>query len=165
MKKLIEVLRPRWREFKLSFYLLNRNILTRIALITVVLLVLLAIFSPFIIPYPGQVENENAPGIALQAPDKEHLFGTDEMGRDVFSRVLYGTRISLCASLVAVAMAVVFGTTLGAIAGAAGGIVDELIMRITDVFLSFPSLLLAIAISSFLGPSLTNAMLSIAILE
>lgn len=163
MKKLIEVLRPRWREFKLSFYLLNRNILTRIALITVVLLVLLAIFSPFIIPYPGQVENENAPGIALQAPDKEHLFGTDEMGRDVFSRVLYGTRISLCASLVAVAMAVVFGTTLGAIAGAAGGIVDELIMRITDVFLSFPSLLLAIAISSFLGPSLTNAMLSIAI--
>lgn len=74
MKKLIEVLRPRWREFKLSFYLLNRNILTRIALITVVLLVLLAIFSPFIIPYPGQVENENAPGIALQAPDKEHLF-------------------------------------------------------------------------------------------
>ena len=163
MNKLFELLRPRWREFKLSFYLLNRNILTRIALITVVVLVLLAIFAPFIIPYPGQVGNENAPEIALQAPSREHLFGTDEMGKDVFSRVIYGTRISLCASVVAVAMAVVFGTTLGAIAGAAGGVVDELIMRITDVFLSFPSLLLAIAISSFLGPSLTNAMLAIAI--
>ena len=163
MKKLFEVLRPRWREFKLSFYLLNRNILTRIALITVVILVLLAIFSPFIVPYPGQIGNENAPEIALQAPSSEHWFGTDEMGKDVFSRVIYGTRISLCASVIAVALAVVFGTTLGAIAGAAGGIVDELIMRITDVFLSFPSLLLAIAISSFLGPSLTNAMLAISI--
>ncbi|MCE5236652.1 MAG: nickel transporter permease [Clostridiaceae bacterium] len=163
MKKIIAALRPRWREFKLSIYLLNRNLLTRAAIIMVLLLVVLAVIAPLIIPYPGHVENENDPANMLQAPSGEHWFGTDELGRDVFSRVLYGTRISLRVSVIAVAIAVVFGMMLGAIAGAAGGIIDEVIMRITDIFLSFPSLLLAIAISAFLGPSLTNAMLAIAV--
>ncbi len=161
MNKLKELIKPRYREIKLSFYLLNRNLLTRAAIIFVALLAVLALLAPVIVPYPGQVENENNPAIAHQGPSLEHLFGTDELGRDVFSRVIYGTRISLRASVIAVTIAVAFGMTLGAIAGAAGGIVDEIIMRITDIFLSFPSLLLAIAVSSFLTPSLNNAMLAI----
>lgn len=162
MSKLKELIKPRYREIKLSFYLLNRNPLTRAALIVVLLLVVLAILAPFIIPYPGQVENENDPANMLQQPSREHLFGTDELGRDVFSRVVYGTRISLRASVITAAIAVAVGMMLGAVAGAAGGIVDEIIMRITDIFLSFPSLLLAIAVSAFLSPSLNNAMLAIA---
>lgn len=161
MNKLKELIKPRYREIKLSFYLLNRNLLTRAAIIIVFLLVLLALFAPYIVPYPEQIQDENDPVNMLQAPSTEHLFGTDELGRDIFSRVVYGTRISLRASLIAVAIAVAFGMTLGAIAGAAGGIIDEIIMRITDVFLSFPSLLLAIAVSAFLSPSLTNATLAI----
>lgn len=161
MNKLKELIKPRYREIKLSFYLLNRNLLTRAAIIIVFLLVLLALFAPYIVPYPEQIQDENDPVNMLQAPSAEHWFGTDELGRDIFSRVVYGTRISLRASLIAVAIAVAFGMTLGAIAGAAGGIIDEIIMRITDVFLSFPSLLLAIAVSAFLSPSLTNATLAI----
>jgi len=163
MNKIKEWMKPRYREFKLSFYLLNRNLLTRCAMILVLALVVLAILAPVIVPYPGHIELENDPANMLQAPSMAHLFGTDELGRDIFSRVIYGTRISLRASLSAVALAVVFGMLLGAIAGAAGGIVDEIIMRFTDIFLSFPSLLLAIALASFLSPSLTNAMLAISV--
>lgn len=161
MNKIKELLKPRYREIKLSLYLLNRNLLTRAAMIMVLILTVLALLAPYIVPYPKQVENENNPAIMLQKPSLEHPFGTDELGRDIFTRVIYGTRISLRASLIAVAIAVAFGMTLGAIAGAAGGIVDEMIMRITDIFLSFPSLLLAIAVSAFLSPSLTNATLAI----
>lgn len=85
------------------------------------------------------------------------------MGRDIFSRIIYGTRISLLASVFAVALAMLIGITLGAIAGALGGIVDDIIMRICDIFLSFPSLLLAIVIAAFAGPSLRNALIAIAI--
>lgn len=99
----------------------------------------------------------------LTAPCQEYLFGTDELGRDIFSRIIYGTRISLLASVFAVALAMLIGITLGAIAGALGGIVDDIIMRICDIFLSFPSLLLAIVIAAFAGPSLRNALIAIAI--
>lgn len=163
MQNITDILRPRYKEFKLSFFLLNRNILTRLALIVVVAFVLLAIISPWIIPYPTHVATGNDPANALTAPCAEHWFGTDELGRDIFSRVVYGTRISMSTALIAVAIALVVGVLLGAIAGAAGGFIDELIMRITDIFLSFPSLLLAMAISTFLGPSLNNAMLAIAV--
>lgn len=95
------------------------------------------------------------------APSAQHLFGTDEMGRDIFSRVLYGTRISLTTAIIAVAFSLIIGIPLGAIAGTLGGAVDEIIMRITDVFLSFPPLLLAIVLVSTLGPSLNNAIISI----
>jgi peptide/nickel transport system permease protein len=93
-------------------------------------------------------------------PSIKHLFGTDELGRDIFSRVLYGTRISLPAAVLVVVLALIIGIPLGVIAGTYGGYVDELLMRITDMFLSFPPLLLAIAIAAILGPSLQNAILA-----
>lgn len=165
MQKLIsyEVIKPRIREFKLSMYLLNRNKLTRLAMITVLLLIVIAIIAPFIVPYPTHIYRDVNPQQKLQPPSKTYLFGTDELGRDIFSRVLYGTRISLQTAILAVGLSLLIGIPLGAIAGSTGGFVDELIMRITDIFLSFPPLLLAIAIAAFLGPNLRNAMLAIAI--
>ncbi|MCR4432759.1 MAG: ABC transporter permease [Coprothermobacterota bacterium] len=168
MRKLLpvetfEAIKPRLKEFKLTFYLLNRNRLTMIAVITVFLLVLIAILAPLIVPYKEHVISGTNPQEKLLPPSQEHLFGTDELGRDIFSRVIYGTRISLETALAAVGLALLIGVPLGAIAGATGGVVDEVIMRITDIFLSFPPLLLAILIAAFLGPSLTNAMLAIAV--
>jgi len=159
----VNTLKPRLKEIKLSFYLLNRNKLTKLSLVIVVLLLLIAVFAPLIVPYPGHVRGETHPQDKLLAPSGTYFFGTDELGRDIFSRVLFGTRISVETAVVAVVIALLIGVPLGAIAGTMGGFLDELIMRITDVFLSFPPLLLAIAIAAFLGPSLQNAMLAIAI--
>jgi peptide/nickel transport system permease protein len=99
----------------------------------------------------------------LLPPSAEYFFGTDELGRDIFSRVLYGTRISLETALLAVGISLLIGIPLGAIAGASEWYIDEFIMRITDIFLSFPGLLLAIAIAATLGPSLQNAIIAISI--
>jgi len=158
-----KTLQPSIREFRLSFYLLNRNYLQRISLIIIGLLIVVAIIAPWIAPYPAHAISETNPKDKLLPPSSQYLFGTDELGRDLLSRVIYGTRISLQTALIAVGLALLIGVPLGAIAGGVGGALDELIMRVTDVFLSFPPLLLAIAIASFLGPSLKNAMLAIAI--
>ena len=156
-----KVIEPKIKEAKLSFYLLNKNILTRFALITVFVLVLVAIFANFIVPFPEHIFLGNDPANSLNPPSWKNLCGTDELGRDIFSRILYGTRISLQAAVVAVFFAVTIGSFLGAIAGSIGGWLDELIMRITDIFLSFPPLLMAISIAALLGPSLNNATIAI----
>ncbi len=158
-----KALQPRIKELKFSFYLLKRNQLTKISLFIVLGLIILAIISPYVIPYPEHAQMGTNPQDKLLPPSSQYFFGTDELGRDIFSRVLYGTRISLNTALLAVGLALLIGIPLGAIAGSIGGYIDEIIMRITDIFLSFPPLLLAIAISSILGPSLQNAMLAIAI--
>lgn len=158
-----KTLQPSLREFRLSFYLLTRNKLQLASLIIIILLVLIAVFAPVIAPYPGHAISETNPDDKLLPPSAQYWFGTDELGRDMLSRVIYGTRISLQTALIAVGLALLIGVPLGAIAGGLGGVVDEIIMRITDVFLSFPPLLLAIAIAAFLGPNLRNAMLAIAI--
>jgi len=96
----------------------------------------------------------------LDPPSAEHWFGTDELGRDIFSRVIYGSQISLPASFSVVIVSVVAGSLLGAVAGFMGGMIEGAIMRVADVTLAFPSIVLALAISAFLGPSLTNAILA-----
>ena len=154
---------PRLREWRFGFYLLWRNMLTRVSLVIVILLVLMAIFAPRIVPYPSHAISATDPANSLLPPGADHLFGTDEQGRDIFSRVLYGSRISLQTALLAVGLALLIGIPLGALAGAAGGAADEIIMRITDIFLSFPPLLLSIAIAALMGPNLRNAMLAIAL--
>lgn len=158
-----EVIQSKWKEIRLSAYLLNRNLLTRSAIIVLLVLVLCAIFAPWIVPYSKDTVTATHPESILLRPSMQHLFGTDELGRDIFSRVIYGTRISLVSACITVFFAMVLGTVLGAVAGAVGGKVDTIIMRCTDVFLSFPSILLAILVAAFLGPSLRNAQIAMVI--
>lgn len=158
-----KVLEPKIKEAKFSLFLLNRNKLTRISLMIVLFLIAIALISPWIVPFPDHIELEVNPQDKLLPPSSQYYFGTDELGRDIFSRVLFGTRISLQTAIIAVFLSLIIGIPLGAIAGALGGKIDELIMRITDIFLSFPPLLLAIAIAAVLGPSLHNAMIAIAV--
>ena len=147
-----------------------------VGLILLGLLLFSAIFAPLIAPYdPEQpligIENvgkRDGPCIHLlgcPADQPQHIMGIDGNFRDVFSRIIYGTRVSLYVGLLTVGFAVITGTLLGAIAGFFGGVADNLIMRVLDVVLAFPFLLLAIAIVSVLGPGLTNAMLAIAIIS
>ena len=161
MNNFMQTLKPRIKNFRESLYLLARNKLSLLALILLILLALSAIFAPAIIPYPEDLADAAHTEIKLSPPSAEHLMGTDELGRDIFSRVVYGARVSLSAALSAVGLALLIGIPLGAVAGSFGGWVDNLIMRITDVFLSFPPLLLSIAIVAVMGSSLNNAILAI----
>ena len=162
MNNFIESFKPKWNSFKESMYLLARNKLSLLAFAIIILLVLSAIFAPVIVPYPEDVYSTHIEQ-KLEAPSSEHIMGTDELGRDVFSRLVYGARVSISTALVAVGVALVIGIPLGAIAGTFGGWVDNVIMRITDVFLSFPPLLLAIALVTLLRPGLTNAIIAIVV--
>jgi peptide/nickel transport system permease protein len=156
----IQSLKPKFEEVKESFYLLKQNKLTKIAMYGALLLLLIALIVPLIIS-SEQIEQDTNTDERLLPPSWKHPFGTDELGRDIFKRVLYGTRLSLQTALTAVFVALIIGVPLGAIAGYFGGFIDEIIMRFTDVFLGFPPLLLAISIAAFLGPSLSNAKIAI----
>lgn len=158
-----EALRARTREAGVKSRLLLRNNLAKACVAFIVLEVLIAIVAPLVVPFPEDIGGAVHLEDKLQAPSLSHFFGTDEFGRDIFSRVLYGARISLGAAAAAVGLALLVGIPLGALAGGIGGVTDDIIMRICDVFLSFPSVLLAIAIAVFLGPSLQNAILAIVI--
>jgi len=146
-----------------TIYQLKKNRLTFSALIFIGFLAIIAILSPFLAPYPAHLYGGVNPAHKFLPPSSEYFFGTDEAGRDIFSRVIYGTRISLFASLISVTFALFLGVPLGLIAGYYGGVVDELIMRVVDIFLSFPPLLLAMIIAAYLGPSLRNAVLAITV--
>jgi len=122
------------------------------------LVVLAAILAPWISPYDPLATN---PIERFQPPNAKHWFGTDDIGRDIFSRVLYGARISIVAAATVLVIALSIGVTLGAVAGYGNRLVDNVIMRITDIFLAFPSLLLAMAVSAALGRSLTAAMIAV----
>ena len=119
-----------------------------------------AIFAPYVTPYDAITLD---PPARLQGPSAEHWLGTDQLGRDTFTRILYGGRVSLAVAGAAVAFALLVGGLLGLLAGYYRGWVDTLIMRVTDVLLSFPAVLLAIALIAFLGPGYTNLVLAIGI--
>lgn len=163
MNNIIRSIKPRLLRFRESIYLLAKNKLSLAALIVLVVIVLSAVLAPVIIPYPEDLVDAAHTEIKLLPPSSEHWMGTDELGRDIFSRVIYGARVSLTAALAAVGLSLVIGIPLGAIAGSFGGWVDNVIMRITDVFLSFPPLLLAIAMVALMGSSLNNAILAISL--
>jgi peptide/nickel transport system permease protein len=121
--------------------------------------ILIAVFAPLITPYDPLAQTANL----FHEPSSAHLFGTDELGRDVFSRVLWGARLSLPPAFFLVAAAVAIGGILGGIAGYFGGWVDEVVMRATDLVFAFPTIILAMAVTAAIGPSLRNAVLAIVI--
>jgi len=127
------------------------------------LIVLIAVVAPLVVPYPADAGAATHPEIALQAPSAQHLFGTDQVGRDVFSRVLAGARVSPVVALFVLLISCVVGISLGVLAGYFGGVTDEIIMRITDIFLAFPPLLLALAFATVLPANLTSLTIAIAI--
>ncbi|MCC7021538.1 MAG: ABC transporter permease [Thermomicrobiales bacterium] len=131
-------------------------------LLIVLLLVVVAIAAPAIVPHPP---NDQSFRIKLKPPSGEHLFGTDEFGRDIFSRVLVGTRVALFVGIVPVVAAMIAGVALGLIAGYYGGLTDQITMRVIDVLLAFPWLLLAIGIMAILGPGVENVVIAVAIVN
>jgi len=149
-------------QFKEVWHRLKRNKLAVISLIVLGLLVLMALFAKQIAPY--YYDNQDI-SVALLAPGENPKFplGTDNLGRDILSRIIYGAQISLRVGLVAVCISAGVGCILGAIAGYFGGVVDNVIMRIMDVLLAIPGILLAIAIAATLGPGMTNAIISVGI--
>lgn len=159
----LDTLRPKLKSLRESLYLLARNKLSLISLVVIVVIVVTALLAPWIVPYPGDISDETHIAQKFMAPGGAHLLGTDELGRDILSRILYGARVSLSSALLAVGISLLIGVPLGAVAGAFGGKVDNVIMRITDVFLGFPALLLCIALVALMGVSLTNATIAIAI--
>jgi len=149
--------RGQWGEV---WHRLKKNNGAMLGLAIVILLVGGAIAGNFMLDYEVDVIGTNTPE-RLQGPSAEHIFGTDELGRDIFSRVVYGARYSLTVGLVAVSIALALGVTLGAIAGYAGGWVEDAIMRFTDIFSAIPSMLMALIIVSTLGQSMLNLMIAI----
>ena len=142
-----------WRRFR-------RNKQAMVGIIDIRIVIFSAIFASVISPYdPLQQDIINR----LQPPSAAHFFGTDELGRDIFSRILYGSRISLTVGLIAVSISSVVGCALGAIAGYYGGVLDNVIMRCTDVLMAIPSILLNISIVAALGTGLQNVMIAIGI--
>ncbi|MDI3318020.1 MAG: ABC transporter permease [Bacillota bacterium] len=140
---------------------LARNRLALFGAVVVFLLVVVALFAPWLAPHDPFRQDY---GALLRPPSPAHPLGTDELGRDELSRLLYGARISLEAGILSVGLAVLIGLPLGLFAGFAGGFWDEAVIgRLTDAMLAFPSLILALAIAAVLGPSLTNAMLAIGV--
>jgi peptide/nickel transport system permease protein len=135
------------------------NPLNIVAFALIAVFALCAVLAPVLAPYDPLVQDL---GSRLRPPSAEHWLGTDSLGRDIASRILYGARISLIIGVVVVTAAGVVGTAIGLVAGYAGGLVDEALMRLTEVFLAFPALILAMAIAGALGPSLTNAIIAIA---
>ncbi|EOD00415.1 oligopeptide ABC transporter permease [Caldisalinibacter kiritimatiensis] len=140
---------------------LKKNKLAIMSLIILSILILLAVFAPFVTPYGVNELNLES---TKQPPSSKHLLGTDDVGRDVLTRLIYGGRISLSVGIVAVILEVLIGTILGGIAGYYGGKIDSIIMRLADIVMCFPFLLIAITVVSIIGPSIYNVMLVIGFL-
>lgn len=147
--------------WKIIFKRLKKNKLAMVSLVILCIFIIMSAFAPLFTPYERD-------GIDFEAyeesPSTAHILGTDDLGRDIYTRLLYGGRVSLSVGIVAVVIEVALGVLLGGIAGFYGGIVDSIIMRITDVFMSFPFLIIAITVVSILGPSMYNVMLVIGFL-
>ncbi|KWV57765.1 diguanylate cyclase [Bradyrhizobium macuxiense] len=131
-----------------------------LGLVVIAIFILLALFAPLIVPYDPVATSWS---LVRKAPSAQHWFGTDELGRDVLARVVFGARASLLAGVISVGIALLIGVPLGLLAGYRGGFIDALISRITDAMLACPFLILAIALAAFLGPSLGNAMIAIGV--
>ncbi len=143
---------------KIIFSNINRNLLLFLGASIVLFFIIVAIFAPFIATYDPSATNLKG---TFLPPSSKHFFGTDDIGRDVFSRVVYGSRVSLFVGFIAVGISLIIGVVLGLASGYYGGKVDSIIMRFTDIMLSFPSFFLILAVIAFLKPSIINVMIVI----
>jgi peptide/nickel transport system permease protein len=153
----------RRREFLSGLSRIYKNPLTAFGLGIIFILIVTVLFAPFLAPYPDQGRGLSNLKERLLSPSIKHPLGTDNLGRDILSRIIFGSRISLRASLVVILIVLLIGVPLGLMAGYFGGKVDDVIMRFADMVLAFPSLLLAIAIVASLGPSLMNALIAVSL--
>ncbi|WP_275579439.1 nickel transporter permease [Halanaerobacter jeridensis] len=144
-----------WKE---AWKRLLKNRIAMLGLAIISILLVVAIFAPVLAPYDPLKTNVIQ---RLKAPSFSHWLGTDDLGRDILSRIIYGSRISIQVGVISVSLALVLGVTLGVLAGYYGGWIDSLVMRLIDIMLAFPSILLAIVIMAILGPQLSNAMIAI----
>jgi peptide/nickel transport system permease protein len=151
--------RPRGRRLHRPSALGHVGWIDRAGVAVLLLLVLAALLAPLVAPY----DPARAAGESFIAPGAQHLFGTDDLGRDILSRVLFGLRASLLSALLVIGSGVLFGGLVGLVAGLRGGLVDTLLMRFTDVFLALPGPVLAIAVVAALGPSLVHTLLAVAV--
>jgi peptide/nickel transport system permease protein len=149
-----------------AWYRLKRNPGAITGFVIMALVIVIAIFAPLVAPFGPRDQNLAAlRGGCCPGPTGEHWFGVDELGRDELSRIIFGARYSLLIGVVSVSVGFVFGSLLGAISGFFGGIVDTLIMRITDIWLTIPGFLMAIGIVAMLGPGLTQIMIAIGVIN
>ena len=147
------------REFLFTLRLLSKNPSAVAGFVIIATMVLIAVTAPYIAPYdPIKISLRER----LSSPSIVHIFGTDEMGRDILSRVMHGARISLRIGVLVIGIAGGLGAVIGAVAGYLGRQADNIIMRVMDVILSFPPLVLAMALAAALGPNLNNAILAVA---
>jgi peptide/nickel transport system permease protein len=157
-------MKPAWGYLKSFlarlFYVFNRNKISWIGVVLLVLLVSMSVFAPLIAPY-NPVEQHIFD--RFKTPSAQYWLGTDEYGRDLFSRIVWGSRISLTVGTVSVVLGMLVGSILGIYAGYRGGFRDEFIMRIMDVFMSIPTLLMGLFVVAVLGPSMTNLIIAIAL--
>lgn len=151
------------RTLRHVFSVILRDPLSLVSTVVIVLFILMAVFANQVAPYPDEGAGKTHASNTLLAPSAEHWFGADKLGRDVLSRVIFGARPALVIPIGVVLFAVLIGAPLGALAGYKGGWVDEVIMRLTDLFLAFPSLLLAMAIASALGRGLDKAAIALVV--
>lgn len=147
--------------YKDSFKRLKKNKMSMFCLFVILLLILIAIFAPLLAPYDPTVQDYAS---ILQGPSKQHLLGTDEYGRDILSRIIYGTRISLSVGILAQVIATIIGVTMGSLAAYYGGWVDTLISRIMEIFAAFPDLIFAMAIMYVLGAGMKNIFVALGLL-
>lgn len=143
-----------------ALYLARKNPLMVLGIIVVLGWVIVSILAPQLAPFGPLQQNVSN---RLQPPGSEHIWGTDELGRDIYSRVLYGGNITIPAGLIVIIIGSLLGTIIGAIAGYAGGVWDETIMRVTELFMAFPTIILAMAVTAALGPDIRNAIIALVV--
>lgn len=153
-------MKPMLKDLSLSIYIIRRNKLALLGLAIILIFVFISLFGRYITPYDAFIHDLDE---RFQPPSIKHLFGTDEFGRDILSRLMYGAGYSVGIGVTVLTIAAPLGCVLGATSGYFGGKYDEILMRITDVFLAFPGLVLALAISAALGPSLVNTMFALTV--
>lgn len=162
-----ERVKQRYERLDRIAYRFRQNPASVLGLAIILVLVMVAVFAPIIAPYPADAGYQGEPAVhfdqQLQPPSADHIFGTDNSGRDIFSRVVFGTRLSLRIGIAVLAFAIGVGVPIGLVAGYMGGPISVGLMRLTDVFLSIPPLVIALTVSVALEPSLQNVMISLAV--